>query len=157
MRTHHYYNLFEVHIGSFSKTLCYRFDYNVTMYKQVNPILIRNFNKCAKWIAENCPTLNGVFHCQHNPYYWIKLVVENGKAYLEEGSHGYGYDIAMSMEETSVFSRGSCQCNAYAFKDIQFFRNDRLEEFLSQWQTIKGKIQSAYAVQSNVYSENFLV
>lgn len=131
-----------------------RFGYELGLLEKTNPQLIANFNKCANWIAENCPTLNGEFWCRHNPYYWVRLVVEDGKAYLEEGSHGYNYSTAMSIDDTATFSRGSMQSIAKAFR-VQFFRNDRLEEFLSQWQTIKAQIQSAYAIQSNVFSESF--
>lgn len=88
-------------------------------------------------IEENCPKLNGVFECRFNTYYWIKLVVENGKSYLECGSHGSDFTYALSKTETATFSRGSMQSKPYAYKDTFFFRNERLEEFLSQWETIK--------------------
>jgi len=129
--------------------------YEENLLKKANPMLIRNFNKVAKWVAENCPKLNGEFRCEHNPYYWIQLVVENGKAYLEYGDHGYSFSLAMSMEETATMATGSCQRKPYAFKGIQFFRNDKLEEFLKQWSAIKRKVIAENSIQSNVYSDDF--
>ena len=130
-------------------------DYESRLLSQTPKVLVSNFNKVAKWITENCPNLNGEFECRHNPYYWIKLVVEDGKAYLECGSHGYGYDLALSTTETATFTRGSSQSTPNAFEGVQFFRSDRLEEFLSQWQEIKKLVISKNEVQCNVYSEDF--
>ena len=132
-----------------------RFSCELRLINDTNPILLENFNKCARWIADNCPRLNGVFDCRHNPYYWVRLVVENGKAYLECGSHGWGFDIALSLQETAVHSRGSCQRNSYAFRNVQFFRNDRLEVFLSQWSCIKSAIIAKNIIQSRCFSESF--
>jgi hypothetical protein len=130
-------------------------DYESRLLSQTPKVLVNNFNKVAKWITENCPNLNGKFECHHNPNYWIKLVVEDGKAYLECGSHGYGYDLALSTTETATFSRGSAQSTPNAFEGVQFFRSDRLEEFLSQWQEIKRLVIAKNEVQCNVYSEDF--
>jgi hypothetical protein len=128
--------------------------YAKNMLACTNDVLVMNFNKVAKWIKENCPSLNGEFNVSHNPYYWLKLVVENGFAYLEEGSHGEKYSTALSATETATFVRGSMQSvpNAYC---AQFFRNDRLEEFLKEWHSIKSKVVAEYKSQRNVYSPNF--
>lgn len=150
-----YRNIYEKHIGSFSRTMCYRFSCEVKLLEETNPILMRNFLKVAKWIKTNCPNLNGEFKCKHDVYHWTKLVVENGKAYLETGSHGWDYDVALSADETAVFSRGSCQSAPYAFKKTLFFRNDRLEEFLTQWSSIKERVVAMNNEQSYVFSENF--
>lgn len=129
--------------------------YARNLLEKSNKTLISNFNKVAKWIEENCPHLNGKFGCQHNPYYWIKLVVEDGKAYLEEGSHGYEYTLALSTTETATFSRGSMQSTPLAFQGIQFFRNKMLEEFLKQWQSIKEDVILENTLQRNVFSDDF--
>lgn len=129
--------------------------YERRLLNQTNKVLVSNFNKVADWIKSECPNLNGEFKCKHNAFYWIKLVVENGIAYLEEGSHGYGFDVAMSKTETAVFSRGSMQSIPYAFNGYQFFRNDRLEEFLSQWGEIKKQIQEKNSIQTLVFSNDF--
>lgn len=129
--------------------------YERRMMESTNKVLISNFNKVAKWIEENCPHLNGEFSCRHNPYYWIQLVVEDGKAYLETGSHGYEYSLALSTTETATLSSGSMQCTPNAFNGLQFFRNDRLEEFLKQWQSIKERVILENASQRNVFSEHF--
>lgn len=125
------------------------------MFLNTNNILVNNFNKVAAWIAKEFPKLSGTFQCRHNPYHWVALVVEEGKAYLEEGSHGYGFDTALSTTETAVFSRGSMQRIPYAFDGVQFFRNDRLEEFLLQWPTIKTRIIAECNAKDTVYSESF--
>lgn len=129
--------------------------YEEGLLKKVNSQLVANFNKVAKWIEENCPRLNGEFSCSHNPYYWIKLVVEDGKAYIEYGSHGWGYELAMSTTESATFSRGSQQCTAYAYDGIQFFRNNALEEFLKEWGIIKERVILENRAQSLVFSDNF--
>lgn len=136
--------------------LHYRFSHEKGLMEKTNPTLLNNFIKVATWIKENCPNLNGEFNCYHKVYHWTKLVVENGKAYLEYGSHGWGFDIALSTTETAVFARGSMQSLPYAFKEL-FFRNDALEEFLSQWQTIKSNIIAKNNVQNKVFSEDFAV
>ena len=133
-----------------------RRDYERRMYERVNPTLMENFNKVADWVAKNCPKLNGKFNCSFNSFYWIALVVEDGKAYLEYGSHGYGFDVALSRDETATFSRGSCQKLPHAFKGVQFARNDRLEQFLSEWQGIKSAVIAKNNMQQNVYSEGFV-
>lgn len=133
-----------------------RFNNELKMVETTNKTLLNNFFKVAEWIAENCPTLNGIFNCNHEPYHWTRIVVEDGKAYLEYGSHGWGFDIALSATETAIMSRGSQQRMPYAFRGIHFFRNDALEEFLSQWNTIKTSIQCANRVQCSVFSENFV-
>lgn len=129
--------------------------YEKRMLEQTNKVLISNFNKVAQWIETHCPNLNGTFSCRHDPYYWVKLVVEDGKAYLEEGSHGYGFSTSLSSSETATFSRGSMQSIPYAYDGVQFFRNDRLEEFLKEWGTIKTRVIAENEVQSNVFSEHF--
>ena len=134
----------------------FRFEYERNLLKKTNPVLLNNFLKVAHWIEENCPKLNGVFDCRHNTYHWTKLVVENGKPYLEYGSHGWAFEMALSSTETAVHSRGSMQSMSYAFNDL-FFRNDALEEFLSQWQTIKPSVIAKNEMQNNVYSEDFAV
>lgn len=133
-----------------------RFSWEQNLLKNTNPTLMANFMKVCAWIKENCPNLNGEFECRHNPYYKIHLIVKNGKAYLCEGGHGYDYATYLSAEETATYSQGSCQSSPYAFKGIHFFRNDRLEEFLSQWGSIKNQIIAANRVQSNVFSEDFV-
>lgn len=134
-------------------TLVYTFEN--TLLKRTDERLMKNFCKVAEWIGENCPNLNGEFRCKHDPFHWTKLVVEGGKAYLETGSHGWGFEIALSTTETAVFSRGSMQSNPYAFFGVRFFRNDRLEEFLSQWFDIKQKVIAKNNIQSNVFSDSF--
>lgn len=153
MRKYSYHTFDEKTQGIYGETL--RFGCEKNMLERTNQSLLSNFFKCAKWVEENCPALNGEFQCKHNTYYWIKLVVENGKAYLECGSHGWGFTTALSQTETAVFTRGSMQDLPYAFEGKHFFRNDRLEEFLSQWKTIKSQIVSANNIQTAVYDENF--
>ena len=133
-----------------------RFGFELKRIEKTNKSLLNNFFKCATWIAENCPNMNGTFNCKHSPYHWTRLVVEDGKAYLEYGSHGWGFDTALSLYETAVITRGSMQSIPYAFRNIHFFRNDALEEFLSQWEQIKASIISANKLQSNVFSEEFV-
>ena len=130
--------------------------YAQTLSNKLNPTLLANFKKVCKWIKDNCPNLNGEFHCRHNPYYKIHLIVEDGKAYLCEGSHGWGYGLYLFEDGSAEYSQGSCQSSPYAYNNIYAFRNNRLEEFLSQWQGIKVQIESAYRVQSNVFSEDFV-
>jgi hypothetical protein len=132
-----------------------RFRSEQMMVESTNPQLLANFMKVAKWIEDNCPNLNGEFSCRHNPFYKIDLIIENGKAYLCYGSHSVGYALYLSSTETAVYSQGSCQGAPYAFKGIFFYRNDMLEEFLSQWQTIKARIILANEVQRRVFDENF--
>ena len=67
------------------------------------------------------------------------MVVKNGKAYLQTGSHGWGYDIQLSTTETALLVSGSEQRIPYAYT-TQFFRNDRLLEFLENWKMIKQQI-----------------
>lgn len=153
MREYFYCTLDEKKQGIDGETL--RFNAEKNMLERTNQVLMSNFLKCTKWVEENCPNLNGEFKCKHNPRYWIKLVVENGKAYLECGSHGWRFDIALSQTETAVFSRGSEQDLPYAFEGKHFFPNNRLEEFLSQWKTIKSQIVSANNIQTAIYDENF--
>lgn len=129
--------------------------YERRLLANTNKVLIANFNKVAKWIEKNCPHLNGEFNCRHNTYYWIRLVVEDGKAYLEEGSHGYGYSMALSTTESATFTRGSMQCTPHAYKGHQFFRDDMLEEFLKQWKSIKEFVIAENAAQSSVFSTDF--
>ena len=130
--------------------------YAQTLSNELNPTLLANFKKVCKWIKDNCPNLNGEFHCRHNPYYKIHLIVEDGKAYLCEGSHSYGYALYLFEEGSAEYSQGSCQGSPYAYNNIYAFRNGRLEEFLSQWQSIKVQIENAYRVQSNVFSKDFV-
>ena len=47
--------------------------------------------------------------------------------------------------------------NTYAFENVFFFRNDALEEFLSQWAMLKFEIISKYRTQTNIYSDKFQV
>ena len=154
MRKFSYKDIYERGIGTFSGKMCYKHPTELKAYESVNKNLIDNFNKVAHWVEENCPNLNGTFKCRHNPYYWISRVVENGKAYLEEGSHGYDYSLALSTTETASFSRGSCQGIPYAF-NVQFFPNARLEEFLKQWGDIKSAVMAEYDNQSYVLSDRF--
>lgn len=128
--------------------------YEKNLLEKTNKTLIDNFNKVAKWIECNCPNLNGEFKCYHQVYHWTKLVIENGKAYLEYGSHGYDFEIALSTTETALFTRGSMQGRAIAYK-LQFFRNDALEEFLTQWSHIKDSVIIKNAVQNKVFSSDF--
>ena len=158
MRNYKYFDINEEsNHGTIDGKFHPRFGYEKNLLQKSNTILVGNFNKVAKWIEENCPTLNGEFECRHNPYHWVKIVVENGKAYLECGSHGYDFSIALSTTETAVFTRGSMQDQPYAFDGCQFFRNDYLEEFLSQWQSIKVRVIGKNNTQSKVYSESFEV
>ena len=154
MREYSYHTFDEKTQGIYGETL--RFNAEKNLLERTNQVLLSNFFKCAKWVEENCPKLNGDFKCKHNPYYWIKLVVENGKAYLECGSHGWSFDIALSQTETAVFSRGSMQNLPYAFEGKHFFPNNKLEEFLSQWKTIKSQIVSANKIQTAIYDKNFV-
>lgn len=155
-KNYEYHDLYEQHIGSYSNTMCYRFSWEVKLYEKTNPTLINNFKKIASWIRTNCPKLNGEFNCRHQVYHWTKLVVENGKAYLETGSHGYGFTYALSETETAQKATGSCQCDPYAFADTLFFPNSDLEEFLSQWETIKVKVIAKNEIQNKVFSEDFI-
>lgn len=132
-----------------------RFGYERGLMEKTNCILIENFFKCAKWIEENHPNLNGEFECRHDPYHKTILVIENGKAYLETGSHSSGFSLALSTTETASYTQGSCQGSPYAFEGCFFFRNDRLEEFLSQWTSIKSRIEYKAALQKAVYSDSF--
>lgn len=133
-----------------------RFSYELRMLDETNPTLIANFMKVAKWIKKNCPKLNGDFSCRHNPFYKIDLIIKNGDAYLCTGSHSWGYSTYLSTKETAVYTQGSCQTNPYAFKNVFFFRNDRLEYFLSQWATIKVKVIAKNEIQNKVFSEDFI-
>ena len=132
------------------------FGWELGLLKRTNKTLIANFHKVCEWIEENCPHLNGEFVCRHNPFYKIHLIIENGKAYLCTGSHSVGYELYLSKTETATYSQGSCQGNPYGFKDIFFYRNDRLEEFLSQWGSIKRQIILKNEMQNKVYSEDFV-
>lgn len=133
----------------------HRFNYERGLLEKTNRTLVENFQKCARWIEENCPGLNGEFNCEHNTYHWTKIVVEDGKAYLETGSHGYPFDMAISLTETATASPGSCSSEKFAFKNCFFFRNDRLEEFLGQWQRIKYAICREYEKYKNIYDSGF--
>lgn len=132
-----------------------RFGYELRLLADTNKIMIGNFNKVSKWIKTNCPHLTGTFKCRHEVYHWTALVVEDGKAYLEHGSHGHGFSTALSENETAVFSRGSMQGAPYAFEGVQFFPSACLEEFLKQWPEIKQSVILENKIQSGVYSENF--
>lgn len=156
MRRYEYHDIDEITRNTISGNPALRFSWENGLLERVNETLINNFFKCASWIEENCPNLNGEFKCRHNPYYWIKLVVENGKAYLEEGSHGYSFELALSTTETARMTTGSMQSTPYAFFGKFFFRNDCLEEFLSQWGSIKNMIAAKNNVQSRVFSEEFV-
>ena len=127
------------------------------MLSKTDKTLLANVNKCFKWIEENCEGLSGEFNAVSDPYYWLKLVIEDGKAYLEYGSHGWGYDVSMSLTETAVFSRGSMQGTPYAFKGAQFFRNDRMETFLISWgKFLKSQIIKERDTKRSVRSANFI-
>lgn len=132
-----------------------RFTHEMNLKKNTNSTLLANFLKCAMWIEKHCPNLNGKFPCRHQVYHWTQIVVENGKAYLEYGDHGYDFTIALSSTETAVMSRGSCQSKPYAFEDILFFRNDALQEFLSQWDSIKTAIIYESRTQNQIFSDGF--
>ena len=155
MRKNYSYQRIDEIINSFDGKPYLRFSRQYELLQKTDEQLMRNFCKVAEWIGENCPNLNGEFHCKHDPYHWTKLVVEDGKAYLETGSHGWDYDIALSTTETAVFSRASMQRNPNAFFGVRFFRNDRLEEFLSQWLDIKQKVVAKNNIQRNVFSDTF--
>ena len=157
MRKYHYCDIDEMGLACWyvDGIARKRFRNEIRMEEQTDKALLANFMKCAKWVEENCPKLNGEFNCRHDPYHWTRLVVEDGKAYLEYGSHGWGFDIALSTSETAVMTRGSQQSLPYAFSGHLFFRNDALEEFLSQWKTIKVYVESANRVQRHVFSEEF--
>ena len=129
--------------------------YEHSLLENTNKTMINNFNKVAKWIKTNCPHLNGKFKTSHDMYGWVALVVEDGKAYLERGSHGYGFDIALSTTETATMTTGSCQSIPSAFLDKQFFRNDDLEKFLKEWKDIKRKVIAENENQRNAYSDDF--
>lgn len=131
------------------------FCYEKKMEEKTNQTLLSNVKKTFAWIKENCPNLNGTFECRHHPYHWVRLVVENGKSYLEEGSHGWDFDVAMSDTETAVFSRGSMQEKPYSFPQHFFFQNNYMEEFLSQWGDIKECVKLKNQVQTSVFSEDF--
>ena len=133
-----------------------RFSYELRLLEGTNKTLIANFHKVCEWIEENCPHLNGKFECRDNFFYKIHLIIENGKAYLCTGSHSYGYELYLSKTETATYTQGSCQDKPYGFKDIFFYKNDRLEEFLSQWGSIKRQIILKNDAQSRVYSEDFV-
>lgn len=150
-----YHKIDEITTSTMHGNPCLRFSYEHQLLQKTDEQLMRNFCKVAEWIGENCPNLNGEFHCKHDPFHWTKLVVEDGKAYLETGSHGWDYDIALSTTETAVFSRASEQRNPYAFFGVRFFRNERLEEFLSQWFDIKQKVVAKNNIQRNVFSDTF--
>ena len=128
--------------------------YERTLLNNTNPQLLENVLKCFKWIEDNCPNLNGIYNCRHNPYYWMRLVVENGKAYLENGSHGYSFSMALSSTETAVMSTGSMQSIPYSYDEL-FFRNDKMEEFLSQWHGIKNIIIADNERKNRIYSNSF--
>lgn len=128
--------------------------YEKTLFNSTNQQLLGNVLKCFKWVKDNCPNLSGIYDCRFNSYYWLRLVVENGKAYLEYGSHGYDYSIALSLTETLTFTRGSMQQIAYGYDEL-FFRNDRMEEFLSQWHSIKNSIVADNERKNKIYSDSF--
>ena len=129
--------------------------YEDSLLKNTNKTMISNFNKVAKWIETNCPHLNGKFKTSHDMYGWVTLVVEYGKAYLERGSHGYGFDIALSTTETATMTTGSCQSIPSAFLGKQFFKNEELEKFLKEWKDIKAKVIAENENQCNAYSDDF--
>ena len=130
--------------------------YEKNLADNLNPTLLANFKKVCKWIKENCPNLNGEFHCNHNPYYKIHLIVKKGEAYLCEGSHGWGYAHYLFDGGSAVYSQGSCQGAPYGYNNIYAFRNDRLEEFLSQWTYIKSQVISRNTMQNSVYGDDFM-
>lgn len=157
MRNYEYRKIDEMTDGRYTMTgkPCIHFNYENNLLKRTDKQLLNNFFKCAKWIEEHCPKLNGEYRCYHQVYHWTKLVVENGKAYLEYGSHGYGFSLALSTTETATMSTGSMQSRPHAFDGVFFFRNDALEEFLSQWSTIKMRIEAENEVRNKIYSDNF--
>ena len=133
-----------------------RFGHELLLLERTNKTLMANFHKICHWIEENCPNLSGEFGCRHNPYYKIHLIIENGKAYLCTGTHSVGYELYLSSTETAVYSQGSCQGRPYGFKNTFFYRNDRLEEFLSQWKSIKDRIILANSKRKEIYDNNFI-
>ena len=150
MRDYEYHD-----INENGKAHPYYFGYELRLLAETNKTLIGNFNKVSKWIKTNCPHLSGVFKCRYDAYHWTALVVEDGKSYLEEGDHGYGFSTALSVDETAVITRWSTQSKPYAFKGVQFFPNSWLEEFLKQWPEIKKQVIIENKEQSGVYSEDF--
>lgn len=131
------------------------FSYESKLLAETNGRLMTNFKKVAEWIREHCPELNGKFNCAHNINHWTRLTVENGKAFLEYGSHGWGWDLALSEDETAVMSPASLQQIPYAFAGVLFADNARLEEFLIQWPEIKKRVIEENNNQMLVYGENF--
>lgn len=132
------------------------YGYEQRLLANTDPRLVENFHKVCDWIAKNCPTLIGEFPCEHRVYYWLTLKVEDGKAYLEKGSHGHSlFECAISRTESATAHPGSCSSEMTAFDGVFFFFNERLEEFLKQWPSIKQRVFAEYKAQSNVYSSNF--
>ena len=120
-----------------------------------DPMLLRNFNKVLLWLWQNCPKLNGTFYCPQNEHqvYWVRLVVENGRPFLEVGVKGHWhFKRALSRTVTAV-SDNSCTTKAYV---TQFFRNEDLERFLKDWPRMKVEIINEYTAQRAVYSPDFI-
>ena len=148
-------NIDETHYSDYCGKVVSRFSYEKNLLADTNPTLIRNFLRVCDWIATNCPNLNGIFNCSHDVYSWVRLVVEDGKTYLECGSHGWGWDIALSSTETAVMNPASMQKNPYAFKGNLFFKNNHLEKFLKEWSVIKQKVVDENNRQMLAFSDDF--
>lgn len=130
----------------------YKHSYCRDLYNRCNQNLLNNVLKCFEWIEKNYPTLCGEFKCEHQFYYHIQLVVDNGKAYLQEGDHVTTWNFLLCKDYTA--SRMGSYSHPDVFKEL-FFRNDRLEEFLLQWQSIKSQITGTYNAQKYVFSDKF--
>lgn len=134
----------------------YRYDYQRNIINSTNHALLENFFKCAKWVKEHYPKISDTFHTSHDPYFKLDLIVENGIAILAYGSHSAGYEWYLSELGTAYYSQGSMQSVPYLFADTYGFRNDKLEKFLSEWQTIKSLIISRGNVIDSIYNESFI-
>ena len=129
--------------------------YEYKMEQLTNKVLVKNFFKCCDWIEDNCPNLKMQVKCKDNKEKWLRLEIENGKAYLECGDWGWDFQIALSRTETATFSRGSQQRNPHCFTDVFFFYNDLLVTFLKEWDITKQLILAERNRQNIVYSDNF--
>jgi hypothetical protein len=85
----------------------------------------------------------------------LKFIVENGKAFLECGSWGWGFDIALSNTETATFVRGSMQRWPQSFSNVFFFHNHLLVNFLQEWSTIKNTLIEQEQKQTLIFSDDF--
>lgn len=129
--------------------------YEYRMIEKTNQQLMNNFHKCCSWVAENCPNLNITIKCKGDNDKWLKFIVENGKAFLECGPWGWGFDIALSNTETATFVRGSMQRRPQSFNNVFFFHNHLLVNFLQEWSTIKNTLIEQEQKQTLIFSDDF--